>query len=852
MPIKAKTADSAFTTADWATVDATSFLDSASDTASANPTTSWTGATNALTGAITIDGIFVKISSRVASPVGTFSVRVYDVTGAAAVAGTTVTINVSDIPLRTYSSTVGWMFFKFGAPVLLLAATNYRVETTVSTAGEVTLWRYSTTTNNWCRALRTTTVSAPAAGDTLWICAEWTAAATSTARTVTMDSTATTDYGDGLESGYPQLLVGQGATLTWGTTAATNYRLRLSGILQINPGGTMNMGTSGTPCPRDSTMELQFDVVTTNAAYYLSNFGTLNMYGQSRTSGKNVWRTTLTANTIAGASTWNVADDTGWLSGDRVYVSATQRATGEAEMLVLNGNAGASSFTSVANAAFIHHGVGDVVAHLFNFTRNVRIAIGGTTTKFPGGVLTGGTGTTTAVWAGFNASSTASQSASHGVKEGGVASYSNCALFDVGAVTAVNQYGFVSHTAYVGTLTMTDCVFGGQRNITSLGYGVYIVGGITTLAAPNVTFTGCAFADISVSIDQLRMSLPLGTYTNLFFTGTSGAFIIGADTITTPCPPLVVNGLTVQVGGTVQTLGSLTRKTLLRNISLRRAPLTGNLQISTADELEVDGFTIIGCFSVPIQSTGIGRAILRNGVIKGETGYTTATAVQVSGTAIYVLDNVVFGGAGANEPMTTADVLISAGSNGWRERPLFTFINTTFSAATRFTSKTNINAQGICIAYQRENGVTGVHFLEFPFLGYVRYETTTFRTAAPSERLQLGGSLASCASTTSPLSSTPRQFAVRAGYKVQITVYVRKDATYDGAQPRVVCRANSAIGYDSTTTVATMAGGIDAWETLTFTVPSAVAEEDGVLTCWVEVDGTTGNVYVDDWSASEV
>jgi len=80
---------------------------------------------------------------------------------------------------------------------------------------------------------------------------------------------------------------------------------------------------------------------------------------------------------------------------------------------------------------------------------------------------------------------------------------------------------------------------------------------------------------------------------------------------------------------------------------------------------------------------------------------------------------------------------------------------------------------------------------------------------------------------------------------------VRKDATYDGTAPRLIVDANPAVGRDSAAVVDTLTVGIDTWEQLTATVPVAVAEEDGVLTAWIEADGTTGKVYVDDWSAVE-
>ncbi|MCA1841466.1 MAG: hypothetical protein LC723_14275, partial [Actinobacteria bacterium] len=183
--------------ATWAAVDSTSLLDA--QDATTTLTTSLIASSTFTPGAITIDGIAVKIAGRAAVASGTMTVELS--TGGVQVTGTSVTINVSDIPVEnevasTTLCPIGWTFFKFGSPVLLLAATLYAVRATTSVGGQVDLFRNSTAAN-WSRMLRTTTTGvAPTTGDRMFICGEWTAAATKTDRAVVMDSTAATDYGD--------------------------------------------------------------------------------------------------------------------------------------------------------------------------------------------------------------------------------------------------------------------------------------------------------------------------------------------------------------------------------------------------------------------------------------------------------------------------------------------------------------------------------------------------------------------------------------------------------------------------------------------------------------------------------
>src|SRR5262245_14657592 len=96
--------------ATWGTCSAvaTALLDSeAGNTAT---TTAYVESVAFTPGAVTIDGIAVKIRSRVSSPTGTFSVRLAQ--AGATVAGTEVIVNASDIPSDVVDES-GWFLVKF-------------------------------------------------------------------------------------------------------------------------------------------------------------------------------------------------------------------------------------------------------------------------------------------------------------------------------------------------------------------------------------------------------------------------------------------------------------------------------------------------------------------------------------------------------------------------------------------------------------------------------------------------------------------------------------------------------------------------------------------------------------------
>jgi len=209
------------------------------------------------------------------------------------VSGTEVTINTADLPLAvTAVADGGWIVFKFAAPVTLAAATLYSVKGKTSSASMVNLHTSSGT--NWARMLRTTTQQAPAAADDMHIAGEYTGAGASNSFVVTMNQTAATDYGSA-PSGVNSLItpgvgISSKGTLSWDSSSAANPLLRLSSSLVVYNGGTLNIGTVGTPIPRDSRAILEFDQLSVDGDYGLivRNGGTFNGQGLSRTSGKNI------------------------------------------------------------------------------------------------------------------------------------------------------------------------------------------------------------------------------------------------------------------------------------------------------------------------------------------------------------------------------------------------------------------------------------------------------------------------------------------------------------------------------------------------------------------------------------
>ena len=89
---------------------------------------------------------------------------------------------------------------------------------------------------------------------------------------------------------------------------------------------------------------------------------------------------------------------------------------------------------------------------------------------------------------------------------------------------------------------------------------------------------------------------------------------------------------------------------------------------------------------------------------------------------------------------------------------------------------------------------------------------------------------------------------VASGAVVVIACYVYKSAAYTGSAPRLMVRANPAVGILVDTVISTFSAAAAVWQLLSGT--TAITSEAGVLEFYVDCDGALGIVYVDDWTAS--
>jgi len=825
----------------WKTVDATSYLYAVNGSTAL--TTAYVESQATTPGAITVRGIAVHIAARVASPTGTMSVRIAQ--AGATVAGTEVTINVSDIdrPGGVELHAPGLYFFKFAAPVTLAAATLYTTSAKCSVNGEVSLYR-NATAGNWSRMWQTDTFGNPAAGDDWHILGEWTAAGTKTNRTVTMDETVAVDYGvaPGTDLNLQGITIGKGGTLNFGTTASTNYVLQASTGIRVWAGGILNMGTTATPVPITSTATIQFDCAA-DGDFGLLVDGTFNAQGVARTAGKNVVVCKLNTDEAAAQTVLGVDTDTGWLNGDIVDLAPTSRTFSESEQRTMNANAGASSIQVSAGLTNAHSGTSPTQAEVINITRNVVVrSLSTTNMAF---VAFGPTATVDCDWVWFRylgQNSDYKFGVQVRTQAGGSCAMDYCSVTDF--ETAGVYIGGTNVTSNANVSINNTVLTSRQAATISVGFqatdsdgsnysvnGVYVTAidgtaggrvGIIIGAVPNGTFSNLVAAGCEV--DGIQIATP-----------TTTASLLSAGTFTgVTAHSNQTNGLTLS--------GDFTIKITTCNVWRNNANTSeGGISVSNPGIKEIIGGSLFGNNLQNIFLSGVTVFIGRNLTIAGDTTFATADGVEFNGSQTLMFakfTGCTFGSTSGIFVAHTNDINLGAG----RKIVDITLVHTKLDSATEFTNTGSLQGQSV-IRHQRVDQATNVHKRVYQAVGgTASYDTTTVRNSVSSEKLA-----PSNAPAAAPLESSVLRARVQSGHTVSVAVWGQKDASFSGTAT-LYLKANPALGVTTDTLLATFSGAINTWVQLSGTTPAAT--EKGVFEFVVRVTGTGGAFYIDDWSAA--
>jgi hypothetical protein len=827
------------TAATWGLVDSTSFV-SSTETAVVL-TTSRVGATTFTPGAITVAGIAVKLAVRTGTT-GTMSVDLDQ--GGSAVAGTTVTINTADLPVAaTADLNGGWHYFEFATPVTLLGATAYSVKCKTSSSSQISL--FATSGSDWSRCLVTTTTQAPAAGDDMIVCGKYTGAGTSSSYTVTWVETATTDYGSTPTAANsllaPGICVCNKGTLSVGTIAATNYNMKMSNSIIVYTGGTLNFGTTGTPMPRDSSFTLQFDCgANVDYGLIIRNLGTWNSQGLSRTSGKNIYYCKLNTDEAIASTSLGVDTDTGWLDNDEIAVASTTRTAADCEAGTLNGNAGASTLTvdgfagSGGGLAAAHSGTSPTQAEVILLTRNVKVI--GASTSLQGYVDIKATATVDCDWTEFKwlGSTTNNKRGIDIATTTGSCSFEYCALhdfivsgsrgFNISAASGASVINInYNVTWFISFEHITNLSTTGSQTIT---YNISIKSGsaaLCVLGSINIVFTNNTFVGgIPGSANGTGLNISdtanaIGTFSNNVCHSNSGRGM--------------TSGGNNAFGGVIE------------SCIFWRNNTNGGVEISSGWA----NFTFNNCIFFGNSSSNIitnfgsmANFIFYNCTFAGDSTFSTANGFNAT---LHCSDvqfiNCSFGvSSGIYTSHSTSDILTGIGVQKIK------LINCILASSTEVSSNSSFSNINSYISSQKHDQTAGLHKLWKKY-GTITIETTTVQAGTTSMKMTPNNASNNLTSV-GPYGGF--KVAVASGQTCTPTVYVYEDASYNGARATLVLLRNDAIGITADTVLDTATAASDAaWEALTGT--TIAATDAGVMEFAVTCNGTSGNLFVDTFSA---
>ena len=332
-----------------------------SEAANTALTTSGVASSTFTPAAETVTAIAVKLATIVAAaPSGTLTVKLANFTSSGN-RECSQTVNVTDLTSINSAPAAatadgGWVVLSCSASPN--GSDSYTITANTSVAAQVNL--FSLTTTNWSRFLVTsgTQANGPAAGDKFYVQAALTGAGTHAGPwTVTVNTTSLTNYGNVANTVTdPSVAIGQYGSLVFGTAASTAYVAEFAGPMVVYNGGTLSVGTSGTPVPATSSATLTMNSTTQgDTGILFKNGGTLNAAGSA--NGRNVVKTVLTSTaTGSSTSTLTTADSTGWLSGDSIAIAGTTASTSAPgnETAILTSNASGTSVPLTAAVTNTH------------------------------------------------------------------------------------------------------------------------------------------------------------------------------------------------------------------------------------------------------------------------------------------------------------------------------------------------------------------------------------------------------------------------------------------------------------------------------------------------------------------
>jgi hypothetical protein len=236
------------------------------------------------------------------------------------------------------------------------------------------------------------------------------------------------------------------------------------------------------------------------------------------------------------------------------------------------------------------------------------------------------------------------------------------------------------------------------------------------------------------------------------------------------------------------------------------------------------------------------RVKILGGTIAGDTTFATTNGILPTAGSIglqykdFLFENMQWSPTSGIFVPHTNDINFNSLTEKWT----ILCRNCILGSANIVANAANIFPGSYLASARHQQVSNGSHYYWTPF-GLITAETTTYHTASPSEKL-------APSSSTFKLESGQKQVALASGVGCTVTVWIRKNTTYNGNAPRLIQKADAAVGLNADSVLATFSAAADTWQQLTGTV--AALSDNAAATLVVDCDGTLGAAFVDDWAVS--
>lgn len=231
---------------------------------------------------------------------------------------------------------------------------------------------------------------------------------------------------------------------------------------------------------------------------------------------------------------------------------------------------------------------------------------------------------------------------------------------------------------------------------------------------------------------------------------------------------------------------------------------------------------------------------MKNGTVNAGTGVVGVRGIWINsqGNMDVTIENTTFG---ATTSFSSGDIGITSGNSTGK----ISLKNCVLASPTEVATQTNF-FDG-CIISQRHDQTSGNHKV-WKGQGTLSTDENIYAFTPPSLRMTpLSASLKLDSTALSPSFCVP----VNDGNSITVGVYIRKSvagdgSAYNGNQPRFYLKKNVIAGINSDTLLATVDDNANGTFYL-YSGTTPTVTQDAILEFYIDCDGTTGWINVDDF-----